>query len=91
MITKSENFKTPSQELANLVAFKMLVDAFSKRIMLKFEKSMVDKGRYGWDDESSVSTEELKRMLIEHVEKGDMRDVGVLAVMIWNREGSLNG
>lgn len=43
------------------------------------------KGRGGWWSEDCC-TENLRQMLKEHVEKGDMRDVMNLAAMIYYRE-----
>ena len=50
----------------------------------KLQKSR-EKGRYGWWN-STCSTNELKEMLREHVDKGDMSDVINLAAMIHFRE-----
>jgi hypothetical protein len=44
------------------------------------------KGRGGWWDPERCSVLDLRRMLIEHVDKGDMRDVINLAAMVHARE-----
>ncbi len=61
------------------------VDRFAWRMKLKLAEAR-GKGRGGWEacDEPTLMT-----MLREHVEKGDMRDVANIAMMIWaNRERS---
>ena len=45
------------------------------------------KGRGGWYCEN-CSTEKLRSMLKEHVDKGDMRDVMNIAAMIYYRESA---
>jgi hypothetical protein len=56
------------------------VDAFAQAMKEKMKKSR-DKGRGGWQqmDEGTLTG-----MLREHIDKGDMRDVGNFAMMIWN-------
>ena len=43
-------------------------------------------GYGGWDDETKCSVADLRRLLTEHIEKGDMVDIANFAMMIWNRE-----
>ena len=45
-----------------------------------------DKGRHGWWDPEQCSIGSLKRLLVEHIEKGDMIDVMNFAGMIFVRE-----
>ena len=45
-----------------------------------------EKGRGGWWNPGECSTEMLKEMLVEHIEKGDMIDVMNFAGMIFVRE-----
>lgn len=45
------------------------------------------KGREGWYREN-CNTDDLKDMLKEHVDKGDMRDVMNIAAMIYYRESA---
>ena len=44
------------------------------------------KGRGGWWNDAECSIEQLRSLLREHVEKGDMRDVMNLAAMVFVRE-----
>lgn len=46
-----------------------------------------NRGRGGWWSDK-CTTDELKEMLVSHVEKGDMRDVMNLAAMIYFREAA---
>ena len=46
------------------------------------------KGRGGWWNANECSIETLRRMLSEHMEKGDMVDVMNFAAMIYARECS---
>ena len=48
-----------------------------------------DEGKGGWNDPSQCSIDDLRSMLIEHVDKGDMVDIANFAMMIWNREKQL--
>lgn len=59
-----------------------LVDAFAQEMKNKLHKAE-EKGRFGWDTDSS---EVLMRLLVEHIEKGDMVDVANFAAFLWNRE-----
>ena len=43
------------------------------------------KGRGGWWS-TDCDTDSLKQLLVEHIEKGDMRDVMNIAAMIYYRE-----
>ncbi len=52
----------------------------------KLEISRTKKGRGGWWDKDACSIEQLKSLLKEHVEKGDMIDVVNLSAMIYVRE-----
>ena len=63
---------------SNLIVLKDFFAACSA----KFHESS-KKGRSGW---RMVSTSELHKMLQRHVEKGDMRDVAIIAMMIWWKE-----
>ena len=44
------------------------------------------KGRGGWWNDAECSVEQLRALLREHVDKGDMRDVMNLAAMVYVRE-----
>jgi hypothetical protein len=61
------------------------VDMFALAMKEKLDASRA-KGRSGWEE---CSPDDLWKMLREHVEKGDPRDVANLAMMIWHVEGRL--
>lgn len=63
---------------------KYLADALDVSVRAKLDVSRA-KGRGGWWDQSRCDVELLRQMLREHVEKGDMIDVAVLAGMIYVR------
>jgi hypothetical protein len=52
----------------------------------KLEWSRVVKHRSGWENPEECPMKFLHNLLKEHVEKGDMVDVGNIAMMIWNRQ-----
>ena len=56
------------------------VDRFAWRMKLKLADAR-EKGRGGWEH---CPEPVLMTMLREHVEKGDMRDIANLAMMIWH-------
>lgn len=58
------------------------VQIFSFAMETKMAKSR-DKGRLGWQ---TCSVDELKRMMIDHIDKGDMVDVANFAMMIWHNK-----
>ncbi|MEF3068105.1 hypothetical protein [Pandoraea apista] len=60
------------------------VDRFSVAMKAKLAKKRAQ-GRGGWDDERVCSPDDLARMLVDHVRKGDPVDVGNLAMMLFNR------
>lgn len=60
------------------------VDRFSVAMKAKLAKKRAQ-GRGGWDDERICSPDDLARMLVDHVRKGDPVDVGNLAMMLFNR------
>lgn len=62
-----------------------LVD-YARRAMQEKLAVARDKGRGGWWNPEQCDIDELRRMLREHVEKGDMRDVMNIAAMIYVRE-----
>lgn len=63
------------------LAFSAVVDDFAAEIKAKFLDARA-KGRGGWD--AGDWSEDCKRMLHEHIDKGDARDVGVLAAFLFN-------
>jgi len=61
------------------------VDSFAYEMKLKLKASR-DKGRSGWQ---TCPPEELSRMLREHVEKGDPRDVAIFCMFLWSLKASI--
>ncbi len=49
-------------------------------------RSKRNEGKRGWHDPHQCSIRRLRKMLREHIEKGDMVDIGNFAMMVWNRE-----
>lgn len=60
------------------------VREFAEAMELKLRKHDRTKGRRGWRNDCSF--EYLKKCLNEHIKKGDMVDVGNLAMMLWDWE-----
>lgn len=56
---------------------------FHERILKKLD-SKLSEGKSGWDNPYMLDY--LKESLIDHVAKGDMVDVAILAMFIWNIE-----
>lgn len=63
------------------------IDRFAAAMKEKMAASRV-KGRSGWNDPLICSTDRLRAMLLEHIEKGDPVDVGNFAMMLFNRKES---
>lgn len=61
------------------------VDRFAAAMKDKLSKAR-EKGRGGWE---TCPPEDLSRMLREHVEKGDPRDVANFAMMLWNLDAGI--
>jgi hypothetical protein len=61
------------------------VDAFAAAMKLKMADARA-KGRGGWEDPAQCSALDLCRLLRDHVEKGDPRDVANFCMMLWNRQ-----
>jgi hypothetical protein len=72
-------------DIADEMMDRRLVEYAAKAMSAKLAKSR-QKGRGGWWDPGNTSLDELRQMLVEHVVKGDMRDVMILAAMVWARE-----
>ncbi|WP_448130699.1 hypothetical protein [Stenotrophomonas rhizophila] len=60
------------------------VDAFADAMKAKMADARA-KGRGGWEDPAQCSSEDLSRMLRDHVEKGDPRDVANFCMMLHQR------
>lgn len=74
--TPAPEAATPAQAHPDDLA----VDAFAAAMKDKLAKAR-EKGRGGWQ---TCPPEELSRMLREHVEKGDPRDVANFAMFLWS-------
>lgn len=70
--------------LAEKAALKDCTEAFSKEMYAKLLQKQKE-GHAGWDDKHFEDTK-LFEMLLEHAGKGDMVDVAILAMFLWNRE-----
>ncbi|WQI22597.1 hypothetical protein U2S91_08160 [Stenotrophomonas maltophilia] len=62
----------------------LAVDAFAAAMKAKMAEARA-KGRGGWEDPAQCTAEGLSRMLREHVEKGDPRDVANFCMMLHQR------
>ncbi|MBN5129372.1 hypothetical protein JY420_03420 [Stenotrophomonas maltophilia] len=62
----------------------LAVDAFAAAMKAKMAEARA-KGRGGWEDPAQCTDEDLSRMLREHVEKGDARDVANFCMMLHQR------
>lgn len=72
-------------ELADTIMDCVLVDLIGESMRKKlFQKR--SEGRCGWWNKSACSIDDLKRMLADHIQKGDMVDVMNFAAMIYLRE-----
>lgn len=79
------NLATKFPKMADSVADDRLCQYASMAMKEKLEEKRAE-GRGGWWDDSRCSIEVLRKMLAEHVEKGDMVDVMNLSAMIYARE-----
>jgi hypothetical protein len=66
-----------------------LVQAFADEMDMKL-KSARRKGRDGWDNPKECTVDQLKEMMMKHIEKGDMRDVANFAMFIHYRIQGIN-
>lgn len=73
------------RSMVDQAADAILVD-FASRAMSEKLGQARRAGRGGWWNRTECSIDELRRMLRERVDKGDMRDVMNLAAMIFTRE-----
>lgn len=62
-------------------------DKFSEIVKEKMAASRA-KGRGGWDDPAQCTVEQLAYLLVEHVAKGDPRDIAILSMMVHQRGGT---
>jgi hypothetical protein len=61
------------------------VDRFAQAMKGKMAVARA-KGRSGWDDQERCRSDQLARMLIDHIDKGDPVDVANFAMMIHQRD-----
>jgi|GEM_PF-1068927 len=76
------------QPLAEQHPDDLAVDAFAAAMKAKMAAARA-KGRGGWEDPAQCSAEDLSRMLRDHVEKGDPRDVANFCMMLHQRGESV--
>lgn len=69
----------------NVYADNLLTDSVHNGMSFKLQKKR-NEGRGGWWNEKECSIDFLKKLLAEHVKKGDMIDVINFAAMIRLRE-----
>jgi hypothetical protein len=62
----------------------LAVDAFAAAMKAKMADARA-KGRGGWEDPAQCTADDLSRMLRDHVEKGDPRDVANFCMMLHQR------
>jgi len=62
----------------------LAVDAFATAMKAKMADARA-KGRGGWEDPAQCTADDLSRMLRDHVEKGDPRDVANFCMMLHQR------
>jgi hypothetical protein len=56
------------------------VDRFADAMKQKLKHAREQKGRHGWE---ACQPEYLAKLMVEHLAKGDMRDIANFAMMIW--------
>ncbi|WP_219630780.1 hypothetical protein [Stenotrophomonas maltophilia] len=67
----------------------LAVDAFAAAMKAKMAEARA-KGRGGWEDPAQCTADDLSRMLRDHVEKGDPRDVANFCMMLHQRGESIS-
>ena len=66
-------------------ADEMGVDRFTVAMRRKLTQKRKE-GRGGWNIPDACGIEDLREMLEDHLQKGDLVDIANFAMMIWNRE-----
>lgn len=72
------------QDTAATAAFFDELQRFHGETLAKL-LAAADKGRGGWQDPHRVTDAQLADMLVEHLGKGDMRDVANFCMFLWHR------
>ncbi|WP_236658650.1 hypothetical protein [Burkholderia thailandensis] len=85
--TSSQPAAAPSTELTQAAFDDRAVDRFSEAMKAKLADARA-KGRRGWQH---CEPQDLSRMLHEHVEKGDPRDVANFCAFLWNMGEAITG
>ncbi|MDG9986840.1 hypothetical protein ACL5HQ_20145 [Stenotrophomonas maltophilia] len=67
----------------------LAVDAFAAAMKAKMAAARA-KGRGGWEDPAQCTADDLSRMLRDHVDKGDPRDVANFCMMLHQRGESIS-
>jgi len=75
---------TARQPVGEAHADDLAVDGFAAAMKAKMAEARA-KGRGGWEDPAQCSADDLSRMLRNHVEKGDPRDVANFCMMLHQR------
>lgn len=75
---------TGKQQVGEVHPDDQAVDAFAVAMKEKMAVARA-KGRGGWEDPAQCSADDLSRMLRDHVEKGDPRDVANFCMMLHQR------
>lgn len=85
--TKAEILRWREQEMAlrDQHIDDTRIDIFAQAMKNKMSFGRENKKRGGWDNEAEVSDEQLARMMIEHIPKGDPVDVANFAMMLFSR------
>lgn len=75
---------TGKQQVGEVHPDDAAVDAFAVAMKAKMAAARA-KGRGGWEDPAQCSADDLSRMLRDHVDKGDPRDVANFCMMLHQR------
>jgi hypothetical protein len=81
MIKTTDFISDDAKKEAEQIALGTLLDTFAKEMGQKIFLQM-QKGYQGWDKSEMIET--LKQKLLTNFEKGDMVDVSILAMFLWN-------
>ena len=84
-VRRLANGDPDARHIYDMIADDKLVRHAADAMQEKLKLARV-KGRGGWWNSDECTIDDLRSLLREHVEKGDMRDVLNLAAMIYVRE-----
>lgn len=77
------------KDIRHIISNALADDTGLERFLIAMREKLERKrgeGRKGWNLPKVCSLKSLRKMLNQHIEKGDMVDIANLAMMIWNRE-----